>query len=114
MLVIGALTRNPSWKSRRSFARGYPLLHDTCRVIADPLVRNLATIGATSPTPIRQPTHPATMLALARRCGPGPAGERRIPIASFFTGPFGRRSAWARFSSRSASPRPRRAAAART
>jgi carbon-monoxide dehydrogenase medium subunit len=67
----------------------YPLLHDTCKVIADPLVRNLATIGGNLAHADPANDHPATMLALgAEVVAMGTKGERKIPIASFFTGPF--------------------------
>src|SRR3989475_11527726 len=67
----------------------YPLLHDTCQVIADPLVRNLATLGGNLAHGDPANDHPATMLALgAEVVAAGPKGERRIPITSFFTGPF--------------------------
>src|SRR3989449_11611621 len=58
-------------------------------VIADPLVRNLATLGGNLAHGDPANDHPATMLALgAEVVAAGPKGERRIPITSFFTGPF--------------------------
>src|SRR6266508_3980098 len=67
----------------------YPLLHDTAKVIADPLVRNLATVGGNLAHGDPANDHPATMLALdAEVVAVGTKGERRMPIASFFTGPF--------------------------
>jgi carbon-monoxide dehydrogenase medium subunit len=58
-------------------------------VIADPLVRNLATVGGNLAHGDPANDHPATMLALgAEIVAVGPKGERRVPIASFFTGPF--------------------------
>jgi carbon-monoxide dehydrogenase medium subunit len=89
MLVIGALTRESELEESEIVRARYPLLHDTCRVIADPLVRNLATIGGNLAHADPANDHPATMLALgAEVVARGRAGERRIPIASFFTGPF--------------------------
>jgi carbon-monoxide dehydrogenase medium subunit len=65
------------------------LLHDTSKVIADPVVRNLATVGGNLAHADPANDHPATMLAFgAEVVAVGPKGERRIPIASFFTGPF--------------------------
>src|SRR6476660_9612123 len=43
VLAIGALTRESELEESEIVRARYPLLHDTCRVIADPLVRNLAT-----------------------------------------------------------------------
>jgi carbon-monoxide dehydrogenase medium subunit len=52
-------------------------------------VRNLATVGGNLAHGDPANDHPATMLALdAEVIATGARGERRIPIASFFTGPF--------------------------
>ena len=89
VLRIGALTREAELEDSEVVRTRYPLLHDTCKVIADPLVRNLATIGGNLAHGDPANDHPATMLALgAEVVATGRAGERRIPIASFFTGPF--------------------------
>src|SRR5438034_4145060 len=45
VLRIGALTRESELEESALIRTRYPLLHDTCQVIADPLVRNLATLG---------------------------------------------------------------------
>ena len=88
-LRIGALTREADLEEAALVRTRYPLLHDTCRVIADPLVRNLATVGGNLAHGDPANDHPATMLALdAEVVAAGPGGERRFPIASFFTGPF--------------------------
>ncbi len=88
-LRIGALTRESELEESDLVRTRYPLLHDTCRVIADPLVRNLATVGGNLAHGDPANDHPATMLALgAEVVAAGRKGERRIPIASFFTGPF--------------------------
>src|SRR5437667_11327088 len=58
-LRIGALTRESDLEESELIRPRYPLIHDTSQVIADPVVRNLATIGgntayadpATVPTP---------------------------------------------------------------
>jgi carbon-monoxide dehydrogenase medium subunit len=89
MLRIGALTRESELEESDLVRTRYPLLHDTCKVIADPLVRNLATLGGNLAHGDPANDHPATMLALgAEVVAVGNKGERRIPIASFFTGPF--------------------------
>jgi carbon-monoxide dehydrogenase medium subunit len=89
VLAIGALTRESDLEESEIVRTRYPLLHDTCKVIADPLVRNLATIGGNLAHADPANDHPATMLALgAEVVARGRAGERRIPVAAFFTGPF--------------------------
>ena len=88
-LRIGALTRESDLEDSEIIRTRYPLLLDTSRVIADPLVRNLATVGGNLAHGDPANDHPATMLALgAEVVVAGPKGERRIPVASFFTGPF--------------------------
>src|SRR5262249_56021397 len=44
-LRIGGLTREADLEDSELVRTRYPLLLDTCKVIADPIVRNLATIG---------------------------------------------------------------------
>ena len=89
VLRIGALTRESDLEASDVVRSRYPLLHDTSRVIADPVVRNLATVGGNLAHGDPANDHPATMLALgAEIVVAGPAGERRVPVASFFTGPF--------------------------
>jgi aerobic carbon-monoxide dehydrogenase medium subunit len=89
LLRIGALTRESELEESELIRTRYPLLHDTSKVIADPVVRNLATVGGNLAHGDPANDHPATMLAIgAEVVAVGPRGERRIPIASFFTGPF--------------------------
>src|SRR5262249_17612963 len=67
----------------------YPLLAETADVIADPLVRNLATVGGNLAHGDPGNDHPATMLAYgAQVVATGPKGARTIPIGQFFTGLF--------------------------
>ena len=88
-LRIGALTRESDLDESELIRTRYPLLHDTCKVIADPLVRNLATVGGNLAHGDPANDHPAAMLALgAEVVATGGKGERRIPIERFFTGPF--------------------------
>jgi carbon-monoxide dehydrogenase medium subunit len=89
VLAIGALTRESDLEDSTLVRSRYPLLFDTSKVIADPVVRNLATVGGNLAHGDPANDHPATMLALGAEVGVvGPRGERRIPIGSFFTGPF--------------------------
>jgi len=89
VLAIGALTRESELEESELVRTRYPLLHDTCQVIADPIVRNLATVGGNLAHGDPANDHPATMLALgAEVVARGRSGTRRIPVAGFFTGPF--------------------------
>src|SRR5262249_5992488 len=89
VLRIGALTRESDLEDSELIRTRYPLLFDTSKVIADPVVRNLATVAGNLAHGDPANDHPATMMALgAEIVVVGPTGERRIPITSFFTGPF--------------------------
>ncbi len=88
-LHIGALVRESAIEESALIKSRYPILADTARVIADPLVRNLATVCGNLAHGDPANDHPATMLALgAEVVARGPKGERRIPMSSFFRGPF--------------------------
>jgi carbon-monoxide dehydrogenase medium subunit len=88
-LRIGALTRESDLEESALIRTRYPLLHETSKVIADPIVRNLATVGGNLAHGDPANDHPATMLALgAEVVATSPRGERTIPIGAFFTGPF--------------------------
>ena len=89
VLAIGALVRESDLEESDLIRSKYPILHETSKVIADPLVRNLATVCGNVAHADPANDHPATMLALgAEVVAVGPKGERRIPIAGFFMGPF--------------------------
>jgi carbon-monoxide dehydrogenase medium subunit len=67
----------------------YPILLDTASVVADPLVRNLATVAGNLAHGDPANDHPATMVALgASVVAVGPKGERTIPVSGFFQGLF--------------------------
>lgn len=88
-LAIGALTRESMLEESAVVARDYPLLADAARVIADPLVRNRATVGGNLAHADPANDHPAVMLAYnAQIIARGPAGTRTIAIDDFFTGIF--------------------------
>ncbi len=88
-LAIGAMTREHSLEDSSIVKSSYPLLHDTAVVIADPLVRNQATVGGNIAHADPANDHPATMLAYnATVVAKGPKGERTIAIDDFFTGLF--------------------------
>ena len=88
-LKIGGRTRESALERSDLIKTKYPILHDTALVIADPLVRNRATVGGNLAHADPANDHPATMLALgAEVVAAGPKGERTIPIDRFFTGIF--------------------------
>jgi carbon-monoxide dehydrogenase medium subunit len=88
-LRIGALVRESDLEASALVRSKYPLLHDTSRVIADPLVRNLATVAGNLAHADPANDHPATMLAYrAEVVATGPKGSRTIAIDNFFTGLF--------------------------
>lgn len=88
-LAIGAMTRESALEESQLVQHRYPLLADTAAVIADPLVRNLATVGGNLAHADPANDHPATMLAYgADIVVQGPGGARTIPVDEFFTGLF--------------------------
>jgi carbon-monoxide dehydrogenase medium subunit len=88
-LRIGAMTREGDVDRSDVVRKRYPLLADTARVVADPLVRNLATIGGNIAHADPANDHPATMLAYgAQVVATGPKGERTLGISDFFRGAF--------------------------
>jgi carbon-monoxide dehydrogenase medium subunit len=88
-LRIGARTREAALERSDLIRQKYPILADTGAVVADPLVRNLATVGGNLAHADPANDHPATMLALgADIVAHGPQGERSIPIRDFFAGYF--------------------------
>ncbi|MBI2324491.1 MAG: xanthine dehydrogenase family protein subunit M [Chloroflexi bacterium] len=88
-LRIGALVREADLEANALVRQRYPILVDTTQVIADPLVRNLATVGGNLAHADPANDHPATMLALrASVVARGPKGERVIPIDELFVDTF--------------------------
>ena len=88
-LKIGGLTRESELEASPLIRSKYPIILDTARVIADPQVRNLATVGGNLAHGDPANDHPATMLALkAQVVATGPRGERVIPIEEFFLSLF--------------------------
>ncbi|MDW7982518.1 MAG: xanthine dehydrogenase family protein subunit M [Thermomicrobium sp.] len=89
LLRLGALVRESTLERSPLIRERYPILHDTAEVIADPLVRNLATVGGNLAHGDPANDHPATMLALrAQLVAQGPSGTRVIPIDDFFVDTF--------------------------
>lgn len=88
-LRIGALAREHQLESSDLVKSKFPLLADTAKVIADPLVRSQATVCGNLAHGDPANDHPATMLALgAKVIATGPKGQREIAIEDFFPGLF--------------------------
>ncbi len=89
MLRIGGCTHESALEESEIVRARYPILLDTAKVIADPLVRNRATVGGNLAHGDPGNDHPATMLALgAQVVAFGPKGERVIPVERLFLGLF--------------------------
>jgi len=88
-LRIGALARDADLETASVVRERYPILFDTAGWIADPLVRNSATVCGNVAHGDPGNDHPATMLALdAAFVVRGAGGERVIPAREFFLGLF--------------------------
>lgn len=88
-LRIGALAREAELEASAVVREQFPILLDTARVVADPIVRNSATVCGNVAHADPGNDHPATMVALdARFVVQGPDGIRTIPAREFFTGLF--------------------------
>jgi aerobic carbon-monoxide dehydrogenase medium subunit len=86
-LKIGSMTRESAVDQSPLVNEKYSLLADTVKVLSDPVVRNLGTVGGNIANGDPGNDHPATMLAYgAEVVAHGPNGERVIPITSFFKG----------------------------
>jgi carbon-monoxide dehydrogenase medium subunit len=84
-LKIGGLTREADLESSALIRTKYPILADTTRVIADPQIRNMATVAGNLAHGDPANDHPATMMALrAEIVATGPKGERVLPVDGFF------------------------------
>lgn len=89
LLTIGAMTREADLEASEAVRAGYPMLADAARVIADPLVRNRATVGGNVAHADPANDHPAVMLAYgAEIVAVGSGGTRTIPVDEFFVGLF--------------------------
>ncbi len=88
-LVIGAMVRESALEHSSLIARRYAGLHDASGVVADPLVRNFATVGGNLAHADPANDHPAMMLALrASVVAQSPSGARVIPIDDFLVDTF--------------------------
>ena len=93
-LKIGAMVTEAQLEESDLIAEKYPILKDTSKVIADPLVRNKATVGGNIAHGDPANDHPATMMAMnAEVVVKGPSapmtdGVRTVAIDDFFVGPL--------------------------
>ena len=88
-LKIGGLTREAELEHSPIVRAKFPIILDTAHVIADPQVRNLATVAGNLAHGDPANDHPATMLSLrAQIVATGTKGERLIPIEDFFVSLF--------------------------
>ena len=88
-LAIGSMTREVALEDSALVQSKYHLLADTAAVIADPVVRNMATEGGNIAHADPANDHPATMLAYnAEVVALGPNGTRTITIDDFFVDLF--------------------------
>ncbi len=86
-LKIGALVRESALEASALVQSKYPILVDTAKMVADPIVRNLATVAGNLAHGDPANDHPATMLALgAEVVATGAKGPRTIPVAQLFKG----------------------------
>ena len=88
-LTIGAAATVAQILASEEVRRSSPMLHEAAAVIADPLVRNLGTIGGNiaHADPLND-LPPALMAARGRIVTAGPEGARTIEADEVFQGPF--------------------------
>jgi aerobic carbon-monoxide dehydrogenase medium subunit len=88
-LKIGATTRTNDLLDSALLRKSYPILTDAAQEIADPLVRNLGTVGGNLCHGDPGNDLPACMLALgAEMALAGPSGPRTVPASQFYKDTF--------------------------
>jgi len=88
-LVMGAMARETALETSPMIRQRYPGLAETSAVIADPIVRNFATVGGNLAHADPANDHPAMMLAVrANLIAGGPRGHRMISIDNFLVDTF--------------------------
>ena len=89
VLKIGGATRQAALERSEPIAAKLPIVRDAVVLIADPLVRNRATVGGNLANGDPGNDLPAVMIALgATLVARGPKGERTIPANQFYKGIF--------------------------
>lgn len=85
LLAIGAMVREAAIESSPVILQRYRGLAEASGMVADPIVRNFATLGGNLAHADPANDHPAMMLALrATLVAEGPNGRRTIPVDDFF------------------------------
>jgi carbon-monoxide dehydrogenase medium subunit len=88
-LRVGALCRHNGLAASDLLAKSYPAMAAAAPLIADPLVRNLGTIGGSLAHADPAGDWGSVMLALdAELVARSASGERTIPVDDFFKGTF--------------------------
>ncbi len=88
-LQIGALAREVDLERSALLKHRYPILVETSSVIADPIVRNMGTVGGNLAHGDPANDHAATMVALGAEFVVNGAGGRHVvPAEDFFVGLF--------------------------
>ena len=88
-LAIGSMSRESALEDSDTVQTKYHLLADAAKVIADPITRNMATVGGNIAHADPANDHPAVMLAYnAQVSAIGPNGSRTIAIDDFFVDLF--------------------------
>jgi aerobic carbon-monoxide dehydrogenase medium subunit len=88
-MAIGALTRHCDLVRDPLIARGCGLVARAAQEVGDPQVRHRGTIGGSAAHADPASDLPTVLLTLdGELVARGPDGERTIPAADFFTGPF--------------------------
>lgn len=83
-LVLGAMVRESTLEKSSLMQRRYQGVHDASAVVADPIVRNFATIGGNLAHADPANDHPAMMLAEhARVVAQSPRGRREMSVDDF-------------------------------
>lgn len=83
-LVIGAMVRETTLERSPLIKSRYPGIYEASAVVADPLVRNFATLGGNVAHADPANDHPAMLLALrAQVTTQGPQGTRTISLDDF-------------------------------
>jgi carbon-monoxide dehydrogenase medium subunit len=86
---IGAMTRHRQLLESDALTEVFPIFRDAERVIADPVVRNRGTLGGSLCQADPSEDLSAVCSALAASCViRSRAGERVVPMADFYRGPY--------------------------
>jgi carbon-monoxide dehydrogenase medium subunit len=88
-LTLGAMVRVASLLESSLLRTKYPVIYEAAKTIADPLVRNLGTVGGNLSHGDPSNDLPAVMLALgAELAATGPTGDRVVKAEGFYLDAF--------------------------